>query len=40
MYERLRTLYADGRLSDAQLTAAVGKGWVTQAQADAILGGD
>lgn len=36
MYERLRALYLDGRLTDGGLAAAVARGWVTQAQADQI----
>jgi len=36
MYERLCVLYHDGRLDDAGLDAAVGRGWVTQEQADEI----
>lgn len=36
MYDRLRTLYLTGQLSDAGLQNAVTKGWITQAQADQI----
>jgi hypothetical protein len=36
MYERLRVMYLDGRLTDAQLDAAVVKGYITQEQADQI----
>jgi hypothetical protein len=36
MYDRLRTLYLAGSLSDAGLDNAVTKGWITQAQADQI----
>lgn len=36
MYDRLRSLYLDGRLDDAGLNNAVSKGWITQAQADQI----
>jgi hypothetical protein len=36
MYDRLRTLYLSGQLSDAGLQNAVTKKWITQAQADQI----
>lgn len=36
MYERLRVMYLDGRLSDAGLQNAVTKTWLTQVQADEI----
>lgn len=36
MYDRLRSLYLAGSLSDAGLDNAVTKGWITQAQADEI----
>lgn len=36
MYERLRTMYLDGRLSDAGLDNAVKKRWITTEQAEAI----
>lgn len=38
MFERLRTLYRAGRLDEAGLIAAVSRGWITQADADTILG--
>lgn len=37
MFERLRRLYAAGRLDETGLTAAVARGWITQAEADLIL---
>jgi hypothetical protein len=36
MYNTLKRLYLDGRLTDAQLNNAVSKGWITAAQAEAI----
>ncbi len=36
MYDRLRQLYQQGRLTDAGLATAVSRGWITQEQADAI----
>lgn len=36
MYERLKSLYLDGRLSDAGLDNAVTKGWITEGQAAEI----
>ena len=40
MFERLRALYAAGKLDDAGLAGAVARGWITQAEADVILGGE
>ncbi len=37
MFERLRRLYAAGRLDETGLTAAVARGWITQDEADQIL---
>ena len=36
MYERLKRLYLEGRLTDAQLDNAVLKGWITSEQAQKI----
>ena len=36
MYERLKRLYLEGRLTDAQLDKAVLKGWITSEQAQEI----
>lgn len=36
MYDRLKSLYLAGKLSDTQLDAAVTKGWITAAQAAEI----
>lgn len=36
MYDYLKRLYFEGRLSDAGLDNAVAKGWITQAEADQI----
>ncbi len=38
MLERLKALYDSGRLSAAQLSAAVARGWITQDEADVIVG--
>ncbi len=38
MFDRLKALYDTGRLTDAQLAAAVTRGWITQDQADQITG--
>lgn len=38
MFERLKALHAAGRLTPAQLAAAVTRGWITQDQADEIVG--
>ncbi len=37
MFERLRRLYAAGRLDETGLMAAVTRGWITQDDADLIL---
>ena len=37
MFERLRALYEAGRLTEAQLDAAVARGWITREQADEII---
>lgn len=39
MFERLRALYEAGKLDDAGLANAVARGWITQADADLIMGG-
>jgi len=36
MLDRLAALHAAGRLTDAQLDAAVARGWITAAQAAGI----
>ena len=36
MYERLKRLYLERRLTDAQLDKAVLKGWITSEQAQEI----
>lgn len=38
MFERLRTLYRTGRIDEAGLITAIARGWITQADADMILG--
>ena len=38
MFERLRALYASGRLTDSQVHAAAVRGWITEAQAAEIIG--
>ena len=40
MFETLKRLYDNGKLTDLQLLNAINKGWITQAQADEIRGGD
>lgn len=37
MYERLKRLYLDGKLTKAQLQKAVDKGWITKAEMKEIL---
>ena len=37
MFDRLLALYLDGRLTDEGLDRAVTRGWISQAQADAIV---
>lgn len=39
MYERLKRLYADGRLKAAGLAAAVSRGWISDSERLEILGG-
>ena len=36
MLERLRALWAAGRLTEAQIAAAVARGWITAADAEMI----
>lgn len=36
MYTMLLVMYLDGMLTDEGLDLAVGKGWISQAQADMI----
>jgi len=38
MFDRLKALYDAGRLSEAQLGAAVIRGWISQEQSDQITG--
>lgn len=38
MFERLKTLYENGRITKAGLTNAVKKGWITEEQKKEILG--
>ena len=37
MYDYLERLWVQGRLSEAQLQAAVDKGWITEEQQQTIL---
>jgi len=37
MFDMLKRLYENGKLTDNGLSAAVTRGWLTQAQADAII---
>lgn len=39
MYANIKRLYTAGRLSAAGVNNAVARGWITQQQADEILGG-
>ena len=39
MYETLKRLYQGGKMTDAQLTNAVKKGWITAEQAQEIKAG-
>lgn len=39
MLDRLTALWAAGRLTEAQLAAAVTRGWITPEQADGIRAG-
>lgn len=36
MFERLRSLFVDGRLDSDGLNAAVSRGWITEVQAQEI----
>ena len=38
MFDTLKRLYSDGKLTDTGLENAVAKGWITQEQADEIKG--
>ena len=38
MFERLKTLYDAGRITGDGIANAVTRGWITQVQADDILG--
>ena len=38
MFETLKRLYSDGKLTNTGLENAVAKGWITQEQADEIKG--
>lgn len=38
MFERLRVLYASGRLTVSQLNVAVMRGWITAEQSVEIVG--
>lgn len=40
MFERLKRLYNEGKLSANGLANAVKKGWITAAERDAILSGE
>lgn len=40
MYETLRRLYLEGRLSDTGLQNAVEKGWITTDERERILNAD
>ena len=37
MFERLKRLYAEGKINETGINNAVTKGWITQAQADEII---
>ena len=37
MFERLKRLYADGKITQEGINNAVAKGWITQEQADEII---
>ena len=37
MFERLKRLYAEGKIDERGITNAVAKGWITQDQAEEIL---
>lgn len=38
MFERLKRLYGQGKLTDAGLDAAVARGWLSETQAEEIRG--
>lgn len=40
MFERLKRLYREGKLTKAQLEKAVEKGWITREQWKEIVKGD
>lgn len=40
MYETLKRLYQEGKLSSEGLQNAVTKGWITQEQYETIVGGE
>ena len=40
MFDRLKTLYDAGRITGDGIANAVTRGWITQVQADDILGDD
>ena len=37
MYERVKRLYAEGKISEEGINNAVTKGWITEEQAQEIL---
>ena len=37
MFERLKRLYADGKITQEGVNSAVAKGWITQEQANEII---
>lgn len=39
MFDRLKKLYDEGRITDEGLQNAVTKGWITQEQMEIIIGG-
>ena len=38
MFERLKRLYNEGKIGEAELNNAVAKGWITEEQKDIIMG--
>lgn len=38
MYERLKRLYAEDRISNSELAKAVERGWITEEQKQEIIG--
>lgn len=40
MYERLKRLYNEGRIHEAELQNAVAKGWITEEQMKEIIEGN